>query len=257
MALLIVTPAFASDELHGDLTLGLRTTHFASDDKSAKYDEYRDMSNGLFGDVNMLFDSEAYYLGLSIENPSLDDQSYEIRGGQFGLGKARVYFDELSHQLSRDALPPLTGIGSNNLTIPDPVPPVSAWREFDYRVERKVFGAEVTVDPQQNPFYLKFSMEQQQHEGTMPWGLFNFSDFEVPMPVDYTTNNFMVESGYRSKETTAVLTAGYSVFDNDNDLLTTDDGTDREEYTARRLITTATTSAHAWSRNCRRTMFWR
>ncbi len=230
MALLIATPALAADELHGDLTLGMRTTHFASDDKSAKYDEYRDMSDGLFGDVNLLFDNEAYYLGLSIQNPSLDDQSYEVRGGQFGLGRARVYFDELNHQLSRDALTSLTGIGSNYLTIPDPVPPVLAWKEFDYNVERKVFGTEVTVDPQQSPFYVKFSMEQQQHEGVMPWGLFNFSDFEVPMPVDYTTDNLIVESGYRGKETTAVLTAGYSVFDNDNDLLTIDDGTDREEY---------------------------
>jgi MtrB/PioB family decaheme-associated outer membrane protein len=230
LAFLITTPIFAFAEVQGDLTLGLRTTHFASDDKSAKFGEYRDMSNGLFGDVNLLFDSETHFVGLTVENPTLDDQFYEMRAGQFGLGRARIYFDELEHQLSRNALTPLTGIGSNSLIGPAIVPPVSTWTPFDYRVERKVYGAEVTVDPQQNPFYFKASVEQQRHEGIMPWGAVIFSGFEVPMPVDYTTDNLIFESGYRSKETTAVLTAGYSVFDNDNDLLTVNDGTNLEEY---------------------------
>lgn len=230
LAILIASPVFAAENFQGDISLGLRTTHFGSDDKSAKFDEYRDMSNGVFGDVNLLFDNEAYYIGLSVENPALDDQSYEVRAGQFGIGKARFYYDELDHQLSRNALTPITGVGSNYLTIPDPVPPVSAWIPFDYSVERKTYGAELTLDPQQIPFYFKFSVEQQRHEGIMPWGITNYSAFEVPMPVDYTTNSLMFESGYRSKETTAVLTGGYSVFENDNDLLTTNDGPNIQEY---------------------------
>jgi MtrB/PioB family decaheme-associated outer membrane protein len=228
--LLIATPSFAADDLHGDITLGLRTTHFASDQKSAKFDEYRDMSNGLFGDVNLLLDREDYYLGLSIENPTLDDESYELRGGQFGLGKARIYYDKLDHQLSRNALTPLGGVGSNVLTVPDPIPPVSGWTPIDYEVERKAFGAEFTIDSQENPLYFKASMEQQRQEGTMPWGATLFSGFEVPMPVDYTTNNFLIESGYRNEKTTAVLTASYSDFENDDDLLSVVDGPDIEEY---------------------------
>lgn len=54
LTLLVTTPSFASEELHGD--------------------------------INLLLDCEDYYLGLSVENPSLDDESYELRGGQFGLG---------------------------------------------------------------------------------------------------------------------------------------------------------------------------
>jgi MtrB/PioB family decaheme-associated outer membrane protein len=234
LAFLITTPLFAFAEVQGDLTLGLRTTHFASDEKSSKFDEYRDMGNGLFGNANLLFDSETHFVGLTVENPALDDQFYELRAGQFGLGKARIYFDELEHQLSRDALTPLTGIGSNTLIGPAVIPPVSTWTPFDYSIERKVYGAEVTVAPQQNPFYFKAMVEQQRHEGVMPWGAAIFqagstssinSIFEVPMPVDYTTDNLLFESGYRSKETTAVLTAGYSVFKNDNDLFTVDHGT--------------------------------
>jgi MtrB/PioB family decaheme-associated outer membrane protein len=235
LTVLLATPSFAADDVRGDLNVGLRATHFASDEESAKYNEYLDMSDGLFGDVNVLFDNENYFIGFSASNPGLDDQSYELRGQQFGLAKGRIYFDELTHQLSLDALSPATGIGSNylrtpNAGIPASVPPVSAWTPFDYDVERKVFGTEFTIDPQDNPFYLKASMEQQQHDGIMPWGTTNFSFFELPMPVDYTTNNLTIESGYRSKETTAVFTAGYSVFDNHNDLLTVNNGTTIQQY---------------------------
>ncbi len=230
LGLLIATPSFASDQLHGDVNVGVRTTHYHNGEKSAKYVEYQDMSNGVFGDVNLLFDSEDYYLGLSVVNPNLDDRSYEASGGRFGLGKARFYYDEFDHQYSLNAYSPLGGIGSNSLTIPNPVPPVSEWNEFDYKVQKKKYGGELTLDQEESPFYYKFSMEEQRSKGTMPWGITNYSDFEVPIPVDYTTDNYMFESGYRSKETTAVLTAGYSKFNDHNDILTTSDGTNVEEY---------------------------
>jgi MtrB/PioB family decaheme-associated outer membrane protein len=230
LVVLIATPSIASAEVQGELSVGLRTTHFAGDDKSAKFDEYRDMSNGLFGDVNLLFDNQDNFLGLTVENPSLDDQFYELRGGQYGLGKARLYFDELTHQLSRNALTPTSGIGSNILTLPATVPPVSQWTPIDYQIDKEIYGAEFTVDPQQIPFYFKVSVEQQKSDGIMPWGTTFFSLFESAMPVDYTTDNLMLEGGYRDKQTTAVLTGGYSVFKNDNDLLITVNDTDFEEY---------------------------
>lgn len=116
------------------------------------------------------------------------------------------------------------------MTIPAPVPPFSAWTLIDYSVERKIYGVELTLAPEETPFYFKTSVEQQRHEGIMPWGAIQYSDFEIQMPVDYTTNNLMFESGYRNRETTAVLMAGYSDFNYDNDSLSTYDGTDLEEY---------------------------
>ena len=232
LGLLIATPSFASDQLSGDVSIGARTTHYYNDngDKSAKYEEYLDMSNGVFGDVNLLFDTEEYYLGLSVVNPNLDDRSYEAWGGRFGLGKIRFYYDELRHNYSFKALTPLGGTGSNHLTIPTPVPPVSEWDKFDYEAKKKKYGVDVTLDQEKSPFYYKFSMEEQKSNGTMPWGVTLFSGFEVPIPVDYTTDNYLFESGYRNKETTAVLTAGYSKFNDQNDILTVTDGAAVEEY---------------------------
>ena len=93
----------------------------------------------------------------------------------------------------------------------------------------KTLGADITVDTQ-NPFYFKVSADQQRKEGVMPYGLFDSGTFMLALPVDYTTYTTMVEAGYRSKETTAVFNAGYSDFDNDNDLLTLRVGSVVEEY---------------------------
>lgn len=228
LALPICAPPLAFAETHGELNVGARATNFV-DDKSAKFDEYRDMSDGLFGRIDLMVDNDTSYFGATVENPALDDQYYELRGGLFGLVKGEIYYDELTHQLSRDALTPATGIGSNFLVVPTSVPPVSTWTPFDYSVDVETLGAQVTVDTQ-NPFYFKAFGDQQRKNGITPYGLVINSGFELPMPIDYTTYNTMLETGYRSKETTAVLLAGYSHFDNDNGILTTFDGVDLEEY---------------------------
>jgi MtrB/PioB family decaheme-associated outer membrane protein len=188
------------------------------------------MSNGVFGDINLLFDTEEYYLGLSVANPNMDDRSYEAWGGRYGLGKIRFYYDELVHNYSLNALKPYAGVGGNDITIPTPVPPVSEWYEFDYDVKKKKYGVDVTLDQEESPFYYKTTMEEQKSKGTMPWGTTNYTGFELPVPVDYTTDIFMFESGYRSNETTAVVMAGYSKFNDHDDILTVTDGTDVEEY---------------------------
>jgi hypothetical protein len=48
------------------------------------------LSDGLFGSANLFADTEDSFVGLSIENPSLDDQFYEVKSGMVGIGKARV-----------------------------------------------------------------------------------------------------------------------------------------------------------------------
>lgn len=228
LALLLAAPALCLAETEGEVNIGLRATHYASGDHSAKFEEYRDQSDGLFGNVSLNYDSDDYYIWGYLENPGLDDQSYKVTGGMYGTFKATLYYDELTHYLSDDALTPASPIGSDFLVIPDPVPDISAWTQFDYKVERKVFGGDVTVDTE-SPFYYRVSLEQQQHEGTMPYGLTSESGFELPMPIDYTTNNLMAESGYRSQGTTVVLAGSFSDFNNDNELLTVVDG-GTEEY---------------------------
>jgi MtrB/PioB family decaheme-associated outer membrane protein len=228
LALPLSAPSLSLAEVRGELNVGARLVDFV-DDESAKFDEYRDMSDGLFGSLDMLADSDTHFVGLTVENPALDDQYYELRGGLFGVFKGEIFYDELTHQLSRDALTPAVGIGSNFLVVPVAIPPMSTWTEFDYSVDVETLGGQVTIDTN-NPFYFKVSADQQRKDGIMPWGFVANSGFELPMPIDYTTYSTMLETGYRSKETTAVFVAGYSHFDNDNEIFSTFNGIDLEEY---------------------------
>ena len=227
-ALPIAVPAPCSAEVGGLVNLGVRVNDF--DEESARFDEYRDKSDGLFGSADILMDNETYFVGASVENPFLDDQYYNLRGGVYGVFRGEVFYDELRHRLSYDALSPATGIGSSVLTVPGSVPPVSAWTPFDYDFKVKTLGTNITVDTQ-NPFYFKVSADQQRREGIAPRGMYaGTATFELPMPIDYTTYTTMLESGYRSKETTAVFNAGYSYFENDNELLTLRFGSQVEEF---------------------------
>lgn len=227
LALPIAAPSPGSAEVRGEINAGVRVSDF--DDESARFDEYRDMSDGLFGSADVLFDSDTSFFGVSASNPALDDQSYSLRGGLFNFFKGEIFYDELTHQLSHDALTPASGIGSDTLVVPSSVPAVTSWTPVDFIVDVKKLGAQFTVDTP-SPFYFKASADEQRKEGLVARGLYSGPVFELPAPIDYTTFNTMLETGYRSKETTAALTAGYSYFDNEDDLFTLRYGTAIEEY---------------------------
>jgi MtrB/PioB family decaheme-associated outer membrane protein len=229
LALPVFIPAIGFAEVRGEVNLGVQLNDF--DDKdSAKFNEYRDKSDGVFGSADVLMSTDNSYMGFNFENPALDDQSYGMKWGVFGLFKGEFFYDELTHQLSYDQLTPATGVGSDVVLVPAPVPAVARWGSFDSSVEVKKTGVDFTVDTE-NPFYLKVSADQQRKEGLRARGLYaTTATFELPAPIDYTTYNTMVETGYRSKETNAVLTAGYSHFNNENDLFTLRFGSVIEEY---------------------------
>lgn len=227
LALPLAAPSPGYAAMSGEINLGARVNDF--DEESARFDEYRDKSDGLFGSAEVMMDDRNTFLGATVENPFLDDQHYDLRGGVFGVFKGNVFYDELTHNLSYDALSPAIGIGSDVLVVPSPVPPVSAWIPFDYDLEVKTLGVNAIVDTG-SPYFFRVSADQQRKEGLLPYGLFDSGTFKLAMPVDYTTYTTMLETGYRSKETTAVLQAGYSDFDNDNHLLTLIVGSEVEEY---------------------------
>lgn len=227
---LTVVPALAHAEYDGEVNAGLRTTHYASDQKSAKYDEYLDQSDGLFGSGWLRYETDTYSLDASFDTTS----TLQVAGDLFGLFKTRLFYDDYTHNISHNALSPANGIGSDFLLIPDvdapaTIPPLSSWQEFDYTVDKTNFGGELTIDTQ-NPFYYRFSYEQQKSEGIMPYGTVKFTGFELPMPVEYTTNLLSAESGYRDRDTALTVGISYNDFVNGNDLLTISNGSESQEY---------------------------
>ena len=227
---LLVAPAGATEIYTGEVNLGLRATHYASDKKSAKYDEYLNEDDGFLGWGWMFYETDSYSFGMDF-TPFSD---LKISGNRFGLVSGRLFYQDYTHNLSRDALSPAIGIGSDYLIIPDladpaSIPPLSAWQEFDYEVDITNFGGEVKIETE-SPFYSRFSYQQQRKDGTRPYGTTKYTGFELPMPIDYTTNILSGEGGYRDKETALALVLSYSDFDNGTDLLSIDNTTDIQEY---------------------------
>jgi MtrB/PioB family decaheme-associated outer membrane protein len=229
--LLAVIPVIAHGEYAGEVNLGLRTTHYASDQKSAKYDEYLDQGNGLYGSGWLLYDSDTSRIETIFDTSS----HLEITGESFGLLKGSLFYDDYTHNISKNGMSPAEGIGSDYLIIPDAgdptaIPPLSSWQEFDYKVDQTNVGGEIMVAPETSPFFTRLSYEQKRSDGTRPYGTVKFTGFELPMPVDYTTNIMLAESGYRDRETALTVGLSYSDFDNGYDLLTISNGTDVQEY---------------------------
>lgn len=231
LLLLPAAGALAADDadVSGSLELGIRAVD--NQDNSAKYTEYRDIDDGMLGNLLLQYFAGSYYLGVEGENIGLKDQSYLMEGGSYGNFKYSLFYNEIPHNLSFDAKTFYAGIGTNFLTIGLAEPDnEAAWTNFDYEVHRKQYGADVEVS-MGSPFYVNVGVNREEKNGLKPLGSGEFSgQIEMPEPVDYETNNLTVAGGYRSSEIMFRVTGMLSDFDNSNDFLSwTNPGSGEDE----------------------------
>lgn len=229
----------------GAVTVEMRAVD--DQDNSAKLQEYRDLDDGLDASFYLNTDKQDYYLDLEGQHLGLDDQSYTIKGGKRNSFKYRLYYNEIPHNLSFGAKTIYSTPGSANLTYDATnraknadaayTPAISTntdtWTPFDYKMERKDYGAQIGIDLS-TAYYLNFGANQLETNGTKPLGQASgvFVDrtgsqvsafgnvIEMPEPVDYKTNDAFAEFGYRSKEIMASLKGSLSSFENENNYLT-------------------------------------
>lgn len=62
----------------GSVDLGVRSV--SDGDKSAKFQEYRDLKPGVFSDLTFGGDNGAYFMDFTGENIGRDDQRFEMEG---------------------------------------------------------------------------------------------------------------------------------------------------------------------------------
>jgi len=223
-ALLLILPAgtrcLAADDtyLSGSVEVGGQINDGA--DEGANFQMYRDLSDGVFGDFLIDYYKDNYFIRGEGENVGLDDQSYELKGGRYQKYKYSLFYDQLPHNLSFGARSFYSGIGSGNLVIDTASPNnPSTWTEFDYDIETTQYGGviEFTVV---EPYFLKIKVDRQEKDGLKPLGSGGFAGaVELPEPVDYATNNFIINGGYRSDQISFKLEGIYSAFTNDNNYL--------------------------------------
>lgn len=181
----------------------------------ARFNEYGDTKDGIYGNIGLIYEKEKYFLKFNADDIGYDTQKYTIDGGMRGKFKYNMYYMELPHNITFDARTFLSGAGRNNLTG-TPNSDVSTWNNFDYSTERKRYGAGLKFD-MLKPFFIDVEVRREEKSGIkIAGGQFSF---EVPEPVDYSTDTISVEAGYNKKPFFASVSYFQSMFENDNQSL--------------------------------------
>ncbi len=216
---------FADEAAHGsafegEVTLQGQLVHVNGDE--AKFDEYADTKDGIYGGVSLKYDMKDYFMRFSAEDMFYKTQRYSLEGGMWGKFKYNLFYNEIPHNITFGAKTFYSGIGGSSLDLKGNPDDVSTWSSFDYKTERKRFGAGISLDFLK-PFFLNISAQTEKKEGIRPSSYGDLSGsgvvIELPEPIDYRTDTFRVEAGYSKKPFFASLSYDYSRFNNDNQSL--------------------------------------
>jgi MtrB/PioB family decaheme-associated outer membrane protein len=202
-----------------------------------KFYEYRDLRPGVFGNfffgahrVNDPFDIEVWG-----KNVGWDDQAFGLDIAKPGAYYLTLGWDETPHVFTKNAKTLYNGVGTNNLTLPvflsappgaDDAATIAAnSKTIDLKVRRDTASAAARWTPSDNwDFNADYS--HTHREGTMALGAVSFSGptvtrstFELPRPVDETTQNGSLKGEYAGstpwgKPFNVALAGGVSVYDN-------------------------------------------
>src|SRR3974390_94239 len=200
---------------------------FTGPEDLAKANEYRDLSSGVIGTIDLVGTSTQNYLRFFGENLGYSDQFLNLRGGSYGNYKYQLFDDRMPHNLSWGALTPFSGTGGSLLTSPGtvypptgPVTDPNTWNQFNYELKREVIGGnfEYQFNPQ---WYTRFGYNETTMQGVRPFGgrLGTSSSngmIEFGAPTDYRTKDFTFDVGYSTKDSSFSINYLNSTFTNPN-----------------------------------------
>lgn len=206
-------------------TIGLGGQYLDARGDKAKFNEYNDIGTGVIGNINLDSYVKQYYLSLEGQNigwnrgeeAGLNNQQYSLKGGVYGSYKYSLFYDETPHNITFNAKSAYNGIGGIHLTndVSNLVLPLT---NFDYRTKRTTFGGGIEASFN-TPFFFSVKADRSEVKGILPTG-FSPSSFEsaleLPSPVNYSTDNLYVETGYRTKQIIFKIDATFSEFENHN-----------------------------------------
>lgn len=193
---------------------------FTGPEDKAKANEYRDLSDGVIGTIDLMGSSTKNYLRLFGENLGYTDQFVNLRGGEYSQYKYQVFQDKMPHNLSWGALTPLSGTGTPLLTNgvapgtntynpalatgPGTAQDPKTWNQFDYKLQREVTGGnfEFTAN---SPWNARVGYSDTTMQGVRPLSarLGTSSSngmIEFGAPVDYKTQDATLDLGYSVKQ---------------------------------------------------------
>lgn len=227
--LLAATPALAAEGVtSGMITVGANILG-GDDQDNAKFQEYRDVDDGVISGLNLFTSRDGFYLTLDAEMIGRDDQSYSAKAGRYDSYRLSAFYDKMEHNYSFDNLSVFTGVGSDTLGRSPLIVPSSTaavnnarwrnlnnWLPLDYSVERENYGGKAEISFG-TPFFLSFEVNQIDKDGVIPFA--TSSVVELPLPVDYKTTDFTTKLGYANKALMASVDWTVSSFNNEYEWL--------------------------------------
>jgi len=63
----------------------------------AKFNEYRDLRDGVYGHIGLHYDAEKNYFDFKADDIGYRDQKYELDGGRWGSFTYHLGYDEIPH----------------------------------------------------------------------------------------------------------------------------------------------------------------
>ena len=228
LGLFIVPSVFAEEQtLAGEVSLkGLLTNVKGSE---AKFNEYRDLRDGVYGHAKLLYDTDAWWLKANVSDIGYDTQKYKLDGGMWGAFKADLFYQEIPHNTTFGAKSLFTGVGTGSLGfIPggtvDPNDSATWPSSFDYSTKRRQLGGAFSLDILK-PFFFNVSALTEEKKGNKPAGFLSTfgTPIELPERVDYRTNTVKTDFGYARNPLFLDVYFMYSDFNNKNDNLNVND----------------------------------
>lgn len=216
-------PAMAQDKfqlIEGSVGIGGLYTQERNTRDAAKLNEYQDLSNGAAGYFDLNGRSDTYWLKGYGENIGRDDMYVDLKGGMYDMFKARLYSNWLTHNFAFDARTPYSGAGTNNQSATFPAGNVANWNVLDVGYKRRVYGGELEWKTT-SPWYVRADVNQVQFDGNKLYSAAQGTSpgngfVDLIGPVDYKTDNLMLEGGYAAKEMLFNVAVFWSKFDNSN-----------------------------------------
>ncbi len=206
---------------------------YVSDD-SAKFGEYTGLNEEgayVVADADGRYRSkDGLWLDLSAVDLGLDSRYVGIEGGKQGMYQLHLSYKQLPHNISDTALSPFIGFGTSSLTLPSNWVPAgttttmtaldASLRGVDLETERRLFDLGASLTPVKH-WAFAANVRHEEKTGTRgTGGSFVFNDSQLPMPVDYKTDQIDVSAAYSVARFKARIAYYGSIFRNDNDSLT-------------------------------------
>lgn len=222
----------------GSVSLGGTVTNIHG--QKAKANEYRTLGSGVLGEVDLSYRDPGKYLDFDAnlmmnDGKSTDSKDYatdnkvRLKSGMTDIFKFSLYYDEIPHNLTYGARTYFNNIGTNAIASTLTNPPAAALfnNVFEYSIKRTNYGAEAEV-AFKTPFFFLVRIDRTETKGIQPLNISPWDGGtavrELPAPVDYTTENLYLQTGYRSKALIATLDGTISNFTNTYNTMTIQQG---------------------------------